>query len=158
MNVLMLSPGFPVEQPFFTRGLANLGNHVIGLGDQPQNALPDIAKAALSAYVQVPGFSDEERVLKTVAETASKVPIHSVECTWEPYMVLAARIREMLGLPGMTVEQTVPFRDKEKMKQVLDDHGIRTPKHFSTKTIDGIREAANEIGFPICVINGSFLE
>ena len=27
----------------------------------------------------------------------------------------------------MTVEQTVPFRDKERMKQVLDAAGIRTP-------------------------------
>ena len=35
-------------------------------------------------------------------------------------MILAARIRESFGLPGMTVEQTVPFRDKEQMKRVLD--------------------------------------
>ena len=47
-------------------------------------------------------------------------------------MVLAARIREELGLPGMTVEQTLPFRDKELMKQVLDAAGIRTPRHAST--------------------------
>src|SRR3712207_7260919 len=39
-----------------------------------------------------------------------------VECLWEPYMVLAARIRETLGVPGMTVEETLPFRDKELMK------------------------------------------
>ena len=41
-------------------------------------------------------------------------------------MILAARMRETLGLPGMTVEETVPFRDKEKMKQVLDAAGIRS--------------------------------
>ena len=43
--------------------------------------------------------------------------IDRVECLWEPYMLLAARIREAFGLPGLTVEQTVPFRDKETMKQ-----------------------------------------
>ena len=31
----------------------------------------------------------------------------------------------------MTVEQTVPFRDKERMKQVLDAAGIRTPRHVA---------------------------
>ena len=46
-------------------------------------------------------------------------------------MILAARIREAFGLPGMTVEQTVPFRDKERMKRVLDAAGIRTPWHVS---------------------------
>ena len=50
-------------------------------------------------------------------------------------MVLAARIREDLGLPGMTIEQTLPFRDKELMKQVLDAAGIRTLRHTSSSTV-----------------------
>ncbi len=151
MNVIMISPGFPVEQPFFTRGLAGQGHHVIGLGDQHEHDLPEIARQALAAYVQVPSFTDEASVLAKVAQAARTVRIDRVECTWEPYMVLAAQIREMLNLPGMTVEQTVPFRDKEKMKQVLDRNGIRTPKHISSKTRDGVREAAGRIGYPICV-------
>ena len=151
MNVIMISPGFPVEQPYFTRGLARTGNHVIGLGDQPQHDLPQMAKDALSAYLHVSSFSDERAVMATVADAATKVKIDRVECTWEPYMVLAAKLREMLGVPGMTVEQTLPFRDKEKMKQVLDAAGIRTPKHFSTTTKEGVRQAAAEIGYPVCV-------
>ena len=110
-----------------------------------------MARNALAAYLQVSSFTDERAVLGKVAEAAGKVRIDSVECTWEPYMVLAAQIREMLNLPGMTVAQTLPFRDKEKMKQVLDQNGIRTPRHFSTTTKAGVREAANEIGYPICV-------
>lgn len=151
MNILMISPGFPVEQPFFTRGLARQGHHVIGLGDQPQHGLPEVAKQALAAYLQVSSFRDEQAVMGVVAEAASKVKIDRVECTWEPYMVLAAKLRQMLGLPGMTVEQTVPFRDKEVMKRVLDQHGIRTPKHISTTSGDGVREAASKIGYPVCV-------
>jgi len=150
MNVMMISPGFPVEQPYFTRGLARQGNHVIGLGDQGEHDLPEIAKNSLAAYLQVQ-LSDEQAVLAKVAETIRHVQIDRVECTWEPYMVLAAQIREMLKLPGMTVEQTLPFRDKEKMKQVLDRNGIRTPRHASTTTKDGVRQAAAEIGYPICV-------
>lgn len=151
MNILMLSPGFPVEQPFFTRGLARQGHHVIGIGDQHQNDLPEIAKNALAAYLQVGSFSNESEFLAKVSEAASKVKIDQVECTWEPFMVLAARVRERLGLPGMSEEQTIPFRDKEKMKQVLDRHGIRTPSHVSTTTKDGVRDAADRIGYPICV-------
>lgn len=151
MNVVMISPGFPVEQPFFTRGLKRQGHHVIGVGDQPQDQLPLIAKDALSAYLQVKSFADESAVMATIANAANKVKIDRIECTWEPYMVLAAKLRQMLGLPGMTVEQTVPFRDKEIMKQVLDRNGIRTPRHLSESTSDGVREAAQKIGFPICV-------
>jgi formate-dependent phosphoribosylglycinamide formyltransferase (GAR transformylase) len=150
MNVLMLSPGFPVEQPFFTRGLAQLGHRVIGLGDQAESQLPSPAREALAAYFQVT-LGDEQSVLATVQQLHHSLPIDQIECTWEPYMILAARLRELLGLPGMTVAQTIPFRDKEVMKQILDEHGIRTPRHFSTSRADGIREAARQIGYPLCV-------
>ena len=66
-------------------------------------------------------------------------------------MLLAAKLREALGLPGMTVAETVPFRDKEAMKQVLDAAGIRTPRHFKTATAEGVREAAEHIGYPLIV-------
>ena len=39
MNVLMISPGFPAEMPLFTAGLAAVGARVIGLGEQPEQAL-----------------------------------------------------------------------------------------------------------------------
>jgi biotin carboxylase len=66
-------------------------------------------------------------------------------------MILAAKIREGLGLPGMTVAQTVPFRDKETMKQVLDKAGIRTPKHHRARTAAEVWSAAKDIGYPIII-------
>jgi biotin carboxylase len=66
-------------------------------------------------------------------------------------MMLAARIREAFGLPGMTVQETVPFRDKEQMKRTLDAAGIRTPWHVSVRTVAGVWEAAEKIGYPIIV-------
>jgi len=151
MNVLMLSPGFPREMRHFTRGLAEVGAKVIGLGDQPASALEEPARSAVSMHVQIRSWQDENAVLEQVAELARQVRIDRVECLWEPYMVLAARIREMLRLPGMTVSQTIPFRDKETMKQVLDAAGIRTPHHYRATTAEQVIEAAETIGFPVIV-------
>ena len=66
-------------------------------------------------------------------------------------MILAARIRESFGVPGMTVEQTVPFRDKERMKQAIDAAGIRTPWHVSATTVADVWEAAERVGYPLIV-------
>ncbi len=150
MNVVMLSPGYPAEMAFFTRGLAAVGARVIGVGDQPPHALPSAAREALAHYEHV-SLSDEGAVLTALHGLARHARIDQVECLWEPYMILAARIREAFGLPGMTVEQTVPFRDKERMKQVLDAAGIRTPWHVSTTTVAGVWDAAEQIGFPLIV-------
>jgi biotin carboxylase len=151
MNVLMLSPGFPPEQPLFTRGLAEVGVRVIGLGDQPEGALPEVARKSLASYVQVRSLTNEASLMEEVRGIARRVPIDRVLCLWEPVMIAAARLREMLGVPGLTVEQTIPFRDKEVMKRTLDAAGIRTPRHGNATTSQQVREHAERIGYPLIV-------
>jgi hypothetical protein len=151
LNVLMVSPGYPAEMPYFTRGLAVTGARVIGLGDQPAEALPEVARHHVAHHIHVHSLWDETGVVREVQRFAGRVRIDRVECLWEPGMILAARLREALGLPGMTVEQTLPFRDKEVMKQRLDAAGVRTPHHFRAGTEDGVREAAERVGYPLIV-------
>ncbi|MGB6582657.1 MAG: hypothetical protein WBF34_32580 [Streptosporangiaceae bacterium] len=151
MNVLMISPGYPAEMAFFTRGLSHAGADVIGLGDQSPEALPAIARDALAHYVHVGSLAADDHVSATVRDLARQVRIDRVECLWEPYMILAGRLREELGLPGLTVQQTVPFRDKERMKQLLDAAGLRTPRHVAVGTVAGVWAAADQIGFPLIV-------
>ncbi len=151
MNVLFLSPGFPPEMPYFTRGLAQVGAKVIGMGDQPEGALPEMTRKHLAAYVQARSFADDDGLVAEAKRVASTVRIDRIECLWEPLMIPAARMREALGVPGMTVAETVPFRDKEKMKQVLDAAGVRTPRHANAHTVAQVRDAAAHIGYPLVV-------
>ena len=151
MNVLMISPGYPAEMAFFTRGLARAGATVIGLGDQSTGALPPAARDALTHYVHVGSLANDDHVAATVRDLARHVQLDQVECLWEPYMVLAARLREELGLPGLTVAQTVPFRDKERMKQLLDAAGLRTPWHTEAATVAEVWAAAERVGYPLIV-------
>jgi biotin carboxylase len=147
----MLSPGFPAEMPFFARGLARFGAEVIGVAEGPVEGLPQMTRDALAHYLRVPSLWDEQAVVAEVASFARRVRIDRVECLWEPGMMLAARLREALEVPGMGVEQTLPFRDKERMKEVLDAAGLRTPRHARESTASGCLEAAARIGYPVVV-------
>lgn len=149
-TVVMLSPGYPAEMAYFTRGLAAVGARVIGVGDQPPHDLPEVARSALAHYEHA-SLADDGAVLAALRGLAQHARIDQVECLWEPYMILAARLREAFGLPGMTVTETVPFRDKEQMKRVLDAAGIRTPRHVSARTVARVWEAAEAIGYPLIV-------
>lgn len=149
MYVLMISPGYPQEIPYFTRALAWTGAQVLGVSDQPESALPQEARENLAGYLQVASLWDEDDVVEAVRRWASTITVDKVECLWEPGMLLAARIREALGVAGMTVEETLPFRDKDKMKQVLSAAGIRTPRHALATSADECRDAARRIGFPL---------
>lgn len=149
MYVLMISPGYPLEIPYFTRALAWAGARVLGVSDQPESALPPEASRHLAAYLQVPSLQDEDAVVEAVRHWASPVRVDKVECLWEPGMLLAARLREALGVSGMTVAETVPFRDKDRMKQVLAAAGVRTPRHERATSAEECRDAASRIGFPL---------
>jgi biotin carboxylase len=151
MNVIMISPGYPAEMALFTRGLADAGASVIGVGDQPPQSVPAVARHAMRHYLHVATLADTGAVAARVRELAGQVAVDRVECLWEPYMILAARLRGELGLPGLTVAQTVPFRDKERMKELLDAAGVRTPRHASAQTVAGVWEFAERNGFPLIV-------
>jgi ATP-grasp domain len=150
-HVLLISPGYPAEMPEFTRGLAEVGASVFGIGDQPAAALPPLVKRSLRDYLQVRSLWDVPAVLADIRRWLGTQTLDRVECLWEPGMLLAAHLREGLRVPGMTVAKTVPFRDKEVMKRVLDAAGIRTPRHMSCRTANECREAAARIGYPLIV-------
>lgn len=151
MNVLMISPGFPEDLAFFTRGLAQTGVNVLGVGDQSKHALHEDARRGLSAYLQVKSLWEEDAVVDQIRNWLQGRPVHRVECLWEPGVVLAAKLRAALGAPGISVEQAHAFRDKDRMKAVLDEHGVRTPRHARASTRDQIREYAGAIGYPLII-------
>jgi hypothetical protein len=151
VNVLMFSPGFPDDMPYFTRGLAEVGARVFGLGDQPAQGLQPEVRACLADYVQVKSLWDEPAVVQEVRTFLRGRSVDRVECLWEPGMGVAARVRHALGVPGLSPEQTVAFRDKQRMKEVLDAAGIRTPHHYRANTQAQVRAGLEKIGFPAII-------
>lgn len=151
MNVLMISPGYPAEMPHFTRGLAEVGARVFGVGDQGKEGLAPELKKALHAYLPVQNLWDEDATALKIRDWVKGQSIDRVECLWEPGMILASKVRASLGVPGMTVAQTVPFRDKVEMKKVLDAAGVRTPRHARVRSQKECWDAAERLGWPLII-------
>ena len=151
MDVLFLSPHYPDDIPQFVAGLARVGARVIGVGDQHVDALPATTRETLWKYIQIGSFGREDEAIATILGELRGSNVDLVESLWEPTMLMAARLREAIGVPGLTVHQTVAFRDKGEMKRAVEAAGLRTPYSRRTNTADGCRLAASEIGFPIIV-------
>lgn len=151
MKILFVSPGYPSEMPHFVRGLAEVGARVLGVGDQPSAALSAATRSHLSGYRQVPSLWDEPAVVAAVRDWPEAAEVAKVECLWEPGIVLAARLREALGVDGLGVEAALRFRNKELMKRTLDAAGLRTPRHCPATSVAEVWAAAERIGFPVIV-------
>ena len=111
MNVLILSPGYPADMPEFTRGLAECGARVFGVGDQPVSALPDFVRRSLSEYIQVRSLWDSKAVISDLHVRLRGNELDRIECLWEPGIMLAAELRKHFGVEGLTIEQAHRFRE-----------------------------------------------
>ena len=150
-NVLLLGCAYPPELPYFTRGVARAGARVFAVDQLPESHLPPMVRESLSGYCQVPSLFDEEPAVDAVRRWAGSKTFDRVESLWEPSVLLAARLREALGAPGMRYEQIVRFRDKDKMKQAVAEAGLRTPRHQRAGNGGECFTAAEQVGFPVCL-------
>ncbi|MCS6799018.1 MAG: ATP-grasp domain-containing protein [Myxococcota bacterium] len=150
MDVVFLSPGYPPEMRQYTRGLAEVGARVWGVGD---GSLADLGPTAryLSGYLQVPRIMDEDDVIERVSAWLRGRHIDRVLTNWEPLVVLAARMRERWDVPGMRVDTVRGFRDKKLMKDRVAAAGLRVPGAERARSVAGVWAAAERLGFPLVV-------
>ncbi len=151
MRVVFLAPIYPPEMIEYTRGLAEVGAKVFGVGDTPREALPARVKPYLHDYLQVPRIMAEEDVMDRVTAWLRGKSIDRVLANWEPLVILAARLRERWGMPGMSVDTVRGFRDKQLMKERVAAAGLRVPRSRRVQTETETRAAAEEFGYPLIV-------
>jgi len=149
MRVVFLAPIYPPEMLQYTRGLAEVGAEVYGVGDTPREALPEVVRPYLHDYLQVPRILAEDDVMDRVTAWLRGKSVDRVLSNWEPTVILAARLRERWGMPGMGVDAVRGFRDKQLMKERVRAAGLRVPRSRRVKTEAEMRAAAEEIGYPL---------
>ncbi|MDN3525274.1 ATP-grasp domain-containing protein [Halomonas sabkhae] len=74
---------------------------------------------------------------------------HRIIALSEIDIVRAANLREHLNVPGLSIEESLLFRDKYKMKAFANAEGLKTPKVLEINSVDQVCLAANIIGFPM---------
>jgi carbamoylphosphate synthase large subunit len=148
MNVIFLAPNFPANQRQYTRALAQAGARVWGIGETPVEWLDSELKSWLYHYEQVPTLASEEAVLHAVHRCQARGWIHKMECTVEAHMLMASKVRELTGIPGVSHETTVLCRDKFVMKQHLRKHGIPCALNAEINSVKDAKDFLAQSGYP----------
>ncbi len=148
MRVVFLSPRYPPEMRQFTRGLAEVGAEVLGVGDGSPD--PELRRY-LTDYLEVPSIMDEEDVIARVHGWLRGRSVDRILANWEPLVIVAARMRERFGMPGMSVDTVLGFRDKQLMKDRVAAAGLRVPRARRVRTVKEVWAALETIGFPAII-------
>jgi biotin carboxylase len=149
MKVVFLAPSYPPEMQQYTRGLAEVGATVYGVGDTHVSQLPPTLKPYLADYLQVPRLLDDDDVVARVTAWMRGRQVDRVLANWEVMVLTAARLRERFGVHGMSVDTVQGFRDKQLMKERVAAAGIRVPRAERVRTVNDARAAAERIGYPL---------
>jgi len=151
MNVVFLACGYPPEMQQYTRGLAEVGANVFGVGDAPVSQLSSTFKEYLTDYLRVPRLLDENDVVERVSQWVRGKAIDRIESNWEIMVLTAARLRERLGVPGMSYDTVRGFRDKQLMKERVAAAGLRVPRAARVRSSADAKAAAEKFGYPLVV-------
>lgn len=105
------------------------------------NAAVAPAFEGVSAEVHIVRWRDFSSVEKTVLSMHAQQPFTAVVTIDERTMEPAARLRDLLNLPGLRADQVPRYRDKLTMKRVLAEGGVRVPAFAACEdrpTVEGL--------------------
>jgi hypothetical protein len=149
MNVVFLSPAFPPTAPAFCAALAKEGVTVLGIGDQELTAERQRA-CGLTHYLFEPRMG-EHQPLRDATEALGRRfgRIDRIESNGEHWLAAEARLRDELGVPGLSLAALRRQSSKLAMAELFAKAGIAYPPTVPSADASGVRAFAATHGYPL---------
>lgn len=153
MNVVFISPHFPLYFHNFCSRLKIRGVNVLGIGDASYSEISNETKASLSEYYRVDNLEDYNQVYKAVAYFISKYGrIDFVESQNEYWLETDARLRSDFNInSGTKFEDLAVMKYKSKMKAVYESVGLNVARYCLVDTFENALAFVEKVGYPIVV-------
>jgi hypothetical protein len=150
VRILYLSPAFPPNSHLFCVAARSRGASVVAVGDVPESDLAPQARDALEAYVFEPRMGEYEVLLGVVRRRlAEHGPIDFVESNGEHWLEVEGRLRDDLGIEGLTAHDVRRLRSKLAMAEVFDETGVARVPGIRCSSPEAVRAFVAEHGLPL---------
>ena len=153
MNVVFISPHFPLYFHNFCSQLKIRGVNVLGLGDASYQEISKETKDSLSEYYRVGSLENYDEVYKAVAYFISKYGrIDFIESQNEYWLETDARLRSDFNVnSGTKFEDLAVMKYKSKMKAVYQSVGLNVARYCLIDTFDNAIAFVEKVGYPVVV-------
>ena len=140
-SILFINSGSPIK--YFTLAKAKeMGLETILVKDRL-----DWEKPYVDHFIPADTYHHDE-ALDKITDFNHSHPIDGVVTFWERDVLLAAKVSQRLGLPGLNIQSARKARDKYMMRETLARHGLPGPRFKKVENLKGFRDGLKEIGFP----------
>ena len=153
MNVVFISPNFPLYFYNFCDRLKARGVNVLGIGDQSYDSLPEETKNAVTEYYKVDSLENYEEVYRACAYFTWRYgKINWIESQNEYWLELEATLRNEFNVTtGTKIQNMSSMKYKSKMKDVYRKANIPVARYQLVDDFESTKSFANNVGYPVIV-------
>jgi hypothetical protein len=151
LHVIFVAPFFLEATLRFVAGAAQLPGVNLSLVSQDAaHRLPADIQRQLAAHWQVADALDAQQLVKAAQALARKLgpPVRLLGAL-EQLQVPLAQARDALGIEGLSGQSAMNFRDKARMKDVLNEAGVPCARHALVVNAQQATDFAGMAGFPM---------
>lgn len=153
INVVFISPHFPLYFHNFCSRLKEKGANVLGIGDENYNLISKETKSSLTEYYKVSSLENLEEVKKACEFYENKYgKINWIESQNEYWLETEANLRSKFNvITGTKIENMGPIKYKSKMKSIYEKAGVPVARYSLVTTFEKSLEFIKEVGYPVVV-------
>ena len=151
VNVVFVAPFFLDTTLRFVDAAASLPGVRLGLVSQdPEEKLPKALRSKLAAHYRVEdGVAVDSLRPALHAMRKAFGSVDRILGTLEQLQVPLGALRDELSVPGLGAEAALNFRDKARMKTVLEKAGLPCARHRLATHPEDAFAFAQEVGYPL---------
>lgn len=153
MNVIFISPNFPLYYWNFCDRLKKRGAHVLGIGDAPYAGLAEECKQSLTEYYQVGSLENFDEVYRACGYFTHRYgKIDWIESENEYWLETEAKLRTEFNVnSGTKIEHLGPMKYKSQMKAVYQKAGIKACRYELVTDLAHAKAFIEQVGYPVVV-------
>ena len=153
MNVVFISPNFPLYYYNFCKNLKIRGVNVLGIGDAPYESLPQHTIDSVTEYYKVgslENFYEVEEACRFFNQKYGK--LDWIESQNEYWLETEATLRKIFDVnSGTKIDDMAPMKYKSKMKDVYKSCNIPVARYILISTYENAINFTREVGYPVVV-------
>lgn len=153
MNVVFISPNFPLYYYNFCKNLKIRGVNVLGIGDAPYESLPQHMIDSVTEYYKVgslENFYEVEEACRFFNQKYGK--LDWIESQNEYWLETEATLRKIFGVnSGTKIDDMASMKYKSKMKDVYKSCNIPVARYILISTYENAINFTREVGYPVVV-------
>ena len=150
MNSVFLSPNFPPNFAYFAVQLKEAGAKVLGLADEPYEALSPELQNSLTEYYRVSDMHNYDELVRALGHFTHRYgKIDHLDSHNEYWLETESRLRTDFNITGIKEDQIDFIKRKSEMKRIFLKAGLHPARGRVCQSEKELRDFVREVGYPI---------